>query len=230
MMYDNKHILKLRSIARRAGLTKVLSKLYAKKDYEAIFEKALLEIIKSTDTIYDIGANRGFYTKKFLSIATSGKVLAFEPVPENNIFISNLLPSYKNLKVYPLALGSDNGTLPMSIGNDKLNATSKLKTEKAENDILVTVKKLDSFIEENDTIPNVIKIDVEGFELEVIKGMSITLRNDQVNVIAIEVHFKLLQENGYNNAPKEIVNILKQNEFKVKWVDPSHIIATRGRN
>jgi FkbM family methyltransferase len=229
-MYDNKLILKLRSYARRIGLTKVLSKLFTRKDYEAFFEKAILSLIKENDTIYDIGANRGFYTKKFLLKAATGKVFAFEPVPECNKIISALLPFYNNLTVYPFALSSNNGVLPMSIGNDKLNATSKLKTERGESDILVTVKTLDNVIQENNFVPNVIKIDVEGYELEVLKGMTATLKNKNVMVIAIEVHFNLLANNGQGDAPKQIVNTLKQNNFKVKWIDPSHIIATRGRH
>ncbi|GIW68009.1 MAG: hypothetical protein KatS3mg096_877 [Candidatus Parcubacteria bacterium] len=229
-MYQEKLFIKLRSFLRKTGFTKCLAKFYIKKDYEAKFENSLLALIKENDIIYDIGANRGFYTKKFLLKATAGKVFAFEPVPECNVVISDLLPLYKNLVVYPFALSSNNGEFPMSIGNDKLNATSKLKTERGENDILVTVKTLDNVIQENKTVPNVIKIDVEGYELEVLKGMKATLKNEKVMVVAIEVHFKLLENNGQKDAPHQIVNTLTQNNFKVKWIDPSHIIATRGRN
>jgi len=229
-MYENDHIIKLRSIARRIGLTKVLSKFFVKNGYEILFDNALMSLIKENDVIFDIGANRGFYTEKFLKKVVGGMVYAFEPVPENNSIVSNLKTSFSNLSVCNTALGSKPGTFYMSIGDDKLKATSRITKLHSENDLLINVDTIDNIIEKGYAIPNVIKIDVEGFELEVIKGMSSTLRNHELHVIAIEVHFKLLEEDGFSDAPHQIVNILKQNEFKVKWVDPSHIIATRNRS
>ncbi len=229
-MYQSYFLQKFRTVLRNIGLSKLIGRILAKKNYEEVFETGLLLHIKDTDIIYDIGANRGFYTKKFLTKATLGQVFAFEPVPENNQRISLLQAAYHNLSIYPIALGSDRGAYPMSIGTDNLKATSSLKTKKEDSDIVVSVETLDNIVAQNFFIPNVIKIDVEGFELEVLKGMEQTIKNGQVCVIAMEVHFELLKKMDYNNAPKLIINILERNGFKVNWVDPSHILAIRGRH
>ena len=74
---------------------------------------------------------------------------------------------------------------------------------------------------------DVIKIDVEGYELDVILGMRNLLSNKSLKAIGIEIHFAILEENGNGNAVKTIIRNLKNSNFKVKWLDPSHIIAIR---
>jgi FkbM family methyltransferase len=226
---QNYFLLRIRSYLRKIGFTKFIVNILPKKEYEVIYSNALLSHVYENDFIYDIGANRGFYTRKFLEKSTKGKVFAFEPVPVNFSIISKLQSEYRNLYIYPIGLGSEKGSLPMSIGLDDLNATSSLKNFRSENDIMVTVETLDDIVNESHSVPNIIKIDVEGFEFEVLKGMSNTVINEKICVIAIEVHFSLLEKIGYQNGPKLVVDFLKSNNFKVNWIDPSHIIALRGR-
>jgi FkbM family methyltransferase len=228
-MYHQYFFIRLRSVSRRLGITKIINRLFSKKDYEKLFRDALVSHIHNGDVIYDIGANRGFYTKIFLELTPLGKVFAFEPVPACYQIISELQSNYKNLFIYQIALGSNNGVSPMSICNDDLNATSYIKKIKDEGDILVNIETLDEVVAKNRCIPNVLKIDVEGSELEVLKGMATTIKNKLVNIIAMEVHFKILEDNGFKDGSISVVNILKQNGFKINWVDPSHIIAIRGR-
>lgn len=229
-MYQNYFLLKIRSLLRKMGLTKTLGNLLAKKDYEALFDKALIMHITDDDNVFDIGANRGYYTKKFLEKTTKGKVYAFEPVPSCNLVIKELQKKFNNLSVMPIALGSKPGTFPMSIGKDNLNATSSIKTVKNEDDIMVEVDTVDNIVFNEKVIPNVLKIDVEGFELEVIKGMKETLKNKDVRVIAMEIHFNAMEDMGIKNGPKSISEILKENSFKIKWIDHSHLLAIRGKN
>lgn len=208
----------------------MIGSFIAKKDYEALFDAALSSRIKSSDIVFDIGANRGLYTKKFLEIVQDGRVYAFEPVPACNQVIKELCKEYDNLYLLPIALGSKSGMFPMSIGEDTLNATSTLKSFKSENDILVVVDTLDNVVLKEKIVPDVLKIDVEGFELEVILGMEKTLKNDSVSIIAMEIHFNAMETMGVRNGPKRIIEILKENDFMIKWIDPSHLLALRGRN
>jgi len=228
-MYENYFFLKLRSLARKTGLLKTIGNLLAKSDYEFLFKKAILSRIAPSDSVYDIGANRGFYTQKFLEKTPQGKVFAFEPVPECNQVIQQLSGTSKHLFLNQMEVGSSKGVVPMSIGTDVLNATSTIKNQKNENDIMVEIDTIDNIVSYNKSVPNVLKIDVEGFELEVIKGMKETLKNSTVQVIAMEIHFSSMEKMGYQYGPKEIVDVLKTNKFRVKWIDASHIIALRGR-
>ena len=226
-MYQTAFFQKIRSVIRLLGLNKLFSKLFIRKDYEAYFVKSLLSKINERDIVYDVGANRGFYTKLFLSKAVNGKIFAFEPIPSNYESIKKLKLADGNLNIIALALGSSKGKVSMSIGSDDLQATSHINTANSADDIEVDVDTIDNFTLENNATPNVIKIDVEGYELEVLKGMKNTLMNKNLKVVALEIHFELLEKFGYIKAPSQITNMLKTNNFKVKWVDPSHIIATR---
>ena len=70
--------------------------------------------------------------------------------------------------------------------------------------------------------PNLIKIDVEGYELNVLKGASKTLLSDELKHLFIEIHFSELQNIGQPFAPNEIRKLLTKSGFKVEYLDYSH--------
>jgi hypothetical protein len=73
----------------------------------------------------------------------------------------------------------------------------------------------------------VIKIDVEGAEIEVLRGMQKVLTSSDLRAIFIEVHSQILEQNGYHDAIKIITQILNNNGFNINWTDFSHIEAIR---
>lgn len=92
---------------------------------------------------------------------------------------------------------------------------------------VVTVRLADEFL--NLTAPTAIKIDVEGFELNVLKGMSRTLNSESLKAVFLEVHFQELAEMGLRDAPREIVRVLSNAGFSIRWTDSSHICALKQR-
>jgi hypothetical protein len=76
--------------------------------------------------------------------------------------------------------------------------------------------------------PAFIKLDVEGHELSVIKGMRKLLSSPEMYAILCEVHFSLLEENGIKNAAHEIQRCLKDcGLVHQKWISRSHLLARR---
>jgi hypothetical protein len=75
--------------------------------------------------------------------------------------------------------------------------------------------------------PNVIKVDVEGFEEEVLTGLSETLKSSELRSVLVEVHFMKLENRGRMDAPTRIEKLLRDKSFKTRWVDASHLLATR---
>ena len=70
------------------------------------------------------------------------------------------------------------------------------------------------------------KIDVEGFEYEVISGMQTTLNAAQCRAVFCELHFEVLEKRGLRQNPARIVKRLRSLGFaKVRWLDASHISA-----
>jgi hypothetical protein len=96
------------------------------------------------------------------------------------------------------------------------NATSKLK---------VSIKRGDAYAIRY--FPDVVKIDVEGYEYEVLKGMPQILSAAKLKCVILEVHFSILRKRGLYDAPKSIVQMLTRAGLTVRWIDPSHLLASR---
>ncbi len=222
--------IKIRSNLRKSPFGRKMLQTIAgsiNKEYEARFNKELLESIKSGDTVWDIGANIGFYTRKFLDIVgTEGHVVAVEPAPSSANACRELINqnNYTNLTVVESALSSEVGTAELSLDEDPTSPTNRL-SQSSSNTLTISVTTGDFLLENLGYYPNIIKIDVEGFEVEVLKGMETVLSSSKLRAVFIEVHFKLLEENGYKNAIEMIVEILNQHEFSTKWIDFSHIVG-----
>ena len=69
----------------------------------------------------------------------------------------------------------------------------------------VEITTIDNVIvEQNWEVPNIIKIDVEGFELDIMKGMSSTLYNKNLRFILIEIHHKIMENRKIKNGAHQI--------------------------
>lgn len=75
--------------------------------------------------------------------------------------------------------------------------------------------------------PTVVKIDAEGYELEIVRGMPRILRG--VRALFMEIHFEILEKRGMRQGPALLVKELKDQGFSnIQWPDASHIAAFRG--
>lgn len=231
-MISSSIMIQLRNFTRALGLNKVIAGFLSSKKYEDRFGDTMIKQVKPGDIVWDIGANLGLYTEKFsVQVSPTGKVIAFEPVPScfdelHKKYDLNRLVVLKNI-----ALGAKDSTASMNIESNPLAATHKIVDAEnitSVNTTLVKVSSADSIISlDPDIIPNIIKIDVEGYEGQVLDGMKNLLKQQKVRCIGIEIHFGLLNERHEANRPQAIENLLKEHGFLVSWTDLSHIVATR---
>lgn len=221
--------ISLRNAARALGITPVLGKFLQTDSYEAEFDRELLAAIRAGDVVWDIGANVGFYTKKFAErVGPDGRVFAFEPVPTIVSELRESVSGLNNVSVLSIALGAQAGRARMEAGADSLGATSRIVEDHRDNGIEIEICTGDEIIDSvRATRPNVIKIDTEGFELDVLAGMPDIMRDHQLRAILIEVHFGLLAKRGMSNAPHQIEQTLTRHAFAPRWIDASHIIGER---
>lgn len=227
----NSLALSLRNMGRRLGLNSFLMSFVRANSYEDKFNKVLLACVKKNDVVWDIGANIGHYTKLFADLAGSqGKIFAFEPSPQNYKRLALNLQGVANVVLLPYGLGAKEETVVFMQGEDELGATSQVldgapvagEHEHVEircGDLLVGSGTVE--------LPNFIKIDVEGFELEVLTGMREILNTKGLRALGIEVHFGLLTARGMAHAPQQIESLLREAGFSCSWPDNSHILATR---
>jgi FkbM family methyltransferase len=188
-------------------------------------KKTLFEIKQiKIKTIYDIGANNCDYSVIFNKIFSNATVLAFEPNPYLFKEARKNTKDNKMIKVIANAVGNNNKTIEIKIEKDSPLTTSlaeinnmsnttkvkKLLNQNNHSEIIKTkMIKIDDFIKKN-KLPEFIKIDVEGYEEEVIKGMKRNLK--KIKVIMVEFHF----DNQYKNYnPSRLHNTLIKNNFNL---------------
>jgi FkbM family methyltransferase len=145
----------------------------------------LLHLLRANDLFVDIGANVGVYT-----VLASGEIgansISIEPIPTTFSHLSeNITLNDISSKViaFNIGLGSKPGKLFFTKDKDTVNHVS---TEADKHTMEVQVNTLDNILQTRS--PILIKIDVEGFETEVLKGSSSTLSNPALKAIIIELN------------------------------------------
>jgi FkbM family methyltransferase len=160
---------------------------------ERPLQSALLSELRPGATFFDVGANVGFMTIIAARlVGPAGRVVAFEPVPENVAAIrENLaLNGIDWVDVHETAVARQAGSASLVVSN--VSAFSRLTSVPAPSSVRETIEvavtSIDEFLASNpQRAPDVVKIDVEGAELEVIEGMRSTLAEHRP-VVLCEIH------------------------------------------
>jgi FkbM family methyltransferase len=218
----------LRKLTRKLGLNSIIFKIiYNGNSYEELFDNFFRSKLKSDYCVYDIGANMGLYSIEFAKIIGSGgKVYSFEPSAINFRKLTDNVKNISNIITINNAVGRDISKLFISQGVDEIGATSKLNDSKIGLGNWVDVTTIDELITKL-PIPNAIKIDVEGFEINVLQGAQKTLMNHELKVVGVEIHSTILDKQGIKNPVEKIEKIFKESGFLLKWTDFSHVVAYR---
>lgn len=228
----SKLVLAARNLGRSLGVNRFIAKAGGPRDYEDRFQSAMLGAVRSGDVVWDVGANVGLYSTKFASlVGPTGKVFAYEPSPNNLQRLRQATAAHPTITVVPVALGDREDTVVFQQGADALGATSRIIERPASvegGEVRVRLTAGDRLIsEEAVKRPNVVKIDTEGYELDVLLGLKHTLASKDLRVLCIEMHFGLLQERGLPMAASQIEELLLTAGFALSWPDASHIVARR---
>ncbi|MEF2551978.1 FkbM family methyltransferase [Aurantimonas sp. A2-1-M11] len=143
----------------------------------------ILHFLRPDDLFCDIGANIGSYTI-LASKVTSAKTYSFEPDPVSAAHLAtNVTLNGVNdlVQVHQIALGAESGHARFTIGQgpvNKITSDARISTRE------VPVRSLDSVLDGR--CPTAMKIDVEGYEENVLRGATRTLENPILQAITIE--------------------------------------------
>lgn len=165
--------------------------------HEPSIFKFLDSFLKEGMTYCDIGANIGLYSIFAAKrVGFNGKVFSFEPQSETykrmveNINTNNL----KNIYTENKAVGNKNGLITMQQNYDSAKSYIAVDTEDGESVEIIT---FDSFIDEKNLKSiDYLKIDVEGYEYNVLIGMKNFLKNTPPKIIQIELYENFLNRSG----------------------------------
>lgn len=148
--------------------------------YEIATVECMKKILKKGDIFIDIGAHIGYLTAIGANlVGKEGRVHSFEPVPLYFEYLRKLALQNPGYKIVPqnCALGEKTGTVAMSYGGPLYSGGSSLvagalNPATIEGNINVSVRRLDDYLQQNELEGvALIKIDVEGFEFPVLKGL-----------------------------------------------------------
>ncbi len=144
----------------------------------------MMHTLRPEDTFVDVGANIGSYT--ILAAGVVGcKTIAIEPIPRTfeilrqHIYLNNI---DSLVTLHNLGIGSENGSLKFTRSLDTINHVA---TDHERDVVEVRIEKLDDLINKP---PMMIKIDVEGFEKEVLQGSNRILTEHGLKAIIIELN------------------------------------------
>ena len=169
---------------------------YKKKNYLKDFK---------VDNIIDIGVARG--TDFLLQEFPKAKFFFIEPNPLFFNFIEDTLLKKYNSKLFKIAAGNESG-LKKLWSSDGFSSFYERQDYKFKEKIEVNISKLDEILK-NESLngKNLLKIDTEGFELEVLKGATKTL--ESISYLVLELRIENI--NTYN--PSEIISFLYNKNF-----------------
>jgi FkbM family methyltransferase len=176
--------------------------------HEPMVQEALRRTLADGSTFYDVGANMGFMTLVGARlVGPAGRVVSIEPEPENVAAIeaNAAINGIATITVIAAAAAAESGPVEVIGVRDTLwTRLAEVGEHPMERErLLVPGVRLDDLVYESGIDPpDVVKIDVEGGELQVLAGMSRLLRDRRPAIIA-EMHGKnaavceLLREAGY---------------------------------
>ena len=205
------------------------------KDPEQKVKEIFYENISPGDIVIDVGANIGDYTllacKK---VGTSGKILSFEPLYETFLTLErNLqLNEITNCRYFQKAVGEKLGLANLYKNNlsgtmghldSSLNGKNLVKRDEIE---VITID--DMLTSQHIDVLNMIKIDVEGFEHEVLLGCLKSFKENKIKKIMCEVHYKYLESKG--KSAEIIYDLLREHNFTITQISKPtpnrvHILA-----
>jgi FkbM family methyltransferase len=215
----------------KRAVVHVLSLVQPRKGYEDSFRSAMLACIRPGDCVWDVGANIGLYSELFaVAAGNSGKVISFEPSHACVAILKERLrgrASGASWEIVPAALSDKDGEARFSVVDGDTAPSNHLARSDEASTVPVQVVRGDALVAAGYEVPAVVKIDVEGFEGEVLDGMGTVLEDPSLRAVCVEIHFQMLTERGRPREPTRIARLLEGHGFIVEWVDMSHLIARR---
>jgi FkbM family methyltransferase len=193
--------------------------------YERSTGRAIKNHLRAGDTFWDIGAYTGWFSLLARKIVGSnGKVVSFEPSPDVFNLLSANASGLHCIRVIQCGVGNadtvaffaaQGASSSASFVEDVTKINRHYLPETPVQQVEVSIRKLDSLMIELGR-PSLVKIDVEGFELEVLKGATGLLSTARPTLI-VEIH--PLQLNLSGGSEELLFEFLKGHGYGWEVVD-----------
>jgi FkbM family methyltransferase len=209
-----------------------LRRVLAERDYRrgllrgvaATVEHERIVFPRDYRSIVDVGANRGQFALFALHRFPTASLICFEPIPAARAKLAAVIGQNGRVRIHECAVGAEVGRVSLNIArsddSSSLLRPTALQQRTFRNTETVSstevdVVTLDEIIDfEQLTLPFLLKIDVQGFELEVIKGAEQFLRHD--GDVLVEASFVELY--GGQALVDEVVAAMLRFEYRLRGI------------
>lgn len=179
---------------------------------------SLLKRLMQNDIVFfDIGANIGAFS--IVASEYSGSVIhSFEPHPNTFLRLNKNITENNRKNIFSHNFAVSNVDEFVLLSDTPGSSTTHIVPEQSINNTLqVQSVRIDSFCNKENIIPNIVKIDVEGYELSVLEGFGSFLR--KIDVIFVEIN-GLSDARGFGE--EKIVSLLADNGFAGPFTYDEH--------
>lgn len=205
--------------------------IYVKGEFDAGVFQAVAPVLSEGSRFLDVGANAGFYSMLALDrVGTSGRVDAFE-IDQRSLLCLNKTKhrfSLDQLQIHPVAIGDHVGTTNLM---EESECGNSYCSDQGDGKV-VPMTTLDTWaVEKGVTSIQAIKIDVEGFEMQVVRGAESVLDCFKPWIV-LEAEDSLQQRHG--TTVEDLVQLLRRFGYMVERVDgcwmPTMLATPVGRS
>lgn len=216
----------IKKILNRLGYTLIRNKtfqsigsndfgIYEKNDLLHNFYNVLINQNYIPTVIYDIGANKGTWTKECLEFFPNATYYLFEPQINLKRDIELIIQKNENIKLFTVGVGDTNGELDFTIHERDDSCSFRYSKFEAKQrgfkQIKASVVTLDDFVKENKLkLPSILKIDAEGLDLAVLEGGKKLVQSAEIIMIESGIMNKSIKNSALN-----VLNYLDQIGFRL---------------
>ncbi len=191
--------------------------------WEPVETEFISSRVKPGMTILDVGADIGYYTLLFAQrVGPSGRVLAFEPIPKAKCYLDQniALNGWDNVQTFDFALFDRAGTVCLEdpFRKSRINPSKAMASD---NDIQIEMQVFDEWRRTGqvDRV-DLIKLDVEGAEMNVLRGMADTLQSHHP-AIFLELHPREVE--SFSFSPSDVLQFLSKLGYRIVPIGQSTI-------
>lgn len=222
----------IKSILFKFGfVTKQQAHSFEKNELLYNFYKTLLDVNFKANHIIDVGANHGAWTRETMKYYPRAKYTLLEPQENLKHNFNDLLMS-SNVNYFACGAGAESGEFKFTIVDRDDSCSFRYSEEEAKakgfKQVVVPVVTINELIERNNlAIPDLIKIDAEGNDLDVLEGCSNLFGKTEVFMVEAAIVNKLFKNNIYeiihymNSKGYNLFDITDMNrpwDLKVLWL------------
>lgn len=189
------------------------------------------------ELLFDVGANRGQYARLVRRQGYAGKIVSFEPLPDA---YEKLLQHSRNDTLWTVhercAVGSTPGHAEINVSRNSLSssllpmlpahlsaAANSLYVGKADTRIITLDSVFDAYRTDNER--TFLKMDTQGYETEVLKGLT----NNLSNVLGVQIELSIVPLYEHQDLYRHFLEFFKENGFLLWSLIPGFVDARTGQ-